>query len=191
MRGEHSSSNAFVTRPMGSSPHARGARDTQVNHRAHPGIIPACAGSTDFSSSRSRAWRDHPRMRGEHFNELYHHRAVLGSSPHARGARPVRPAARWQAGIIPACAGSTAGSRSRIPSRWDHPRMRGEHHSSMTLRVPLPGSSPHARGALIQMYTRVMATGIIPACAGNTVFAGCGGLRGRDHPRMRGEHSLS
>ena len=32
-------------------------------------------------------------------------------------------------------------------------------------------------------------TGIIPACAGSTVDGGLRGDLGRDHPRMRGEHS--
>ena len=159
-------------RRRGSSPHARGALGTTAQRtcwgRDHPrmrgehrrwtsdrlrgpGIIPACAGSTrpcgstlpyvQGSSPHARGARrrracswpprwDHPRMRGEHGNS----------------ARPGAP----RAGIIPACAGSTGGSRgieysdegssphargARViaprPSRtcWDHPRMRGEHPS--------------------------------------------------------------
>ena len=66
--------------------------------------------------------------------------------------------------------------------------MRGEH-----VYIPFPpydkaGSSPHARGAPLDVYAALVGGGIIPACAGSTSE----GLRipgsRRDHPRMRGEH---
>ena len=158
---------------LGSSPHARGARG--------PSRRMPCAS------------RDHPRMRGEHLC----------------GLEAVGPLG----GIIPACAGSTTNFAScqTIPrgssphargaqnhvGDWkhsirDHPRMRGEHASvvivavfgkgiipacagstglSSTARTRLTGSSPHARGARRE----------------NGGFAQCD----RNHPRMRGEHSLA
>ena len=50
------------------------------------------------------------------------------------------------------------------------------------------GSSPHARGTLVGITPTAIMFGIIPACAGNTLYcyillSVCG-----DHPRMRGEH---
>ena len=111
-----------------------------------------------------------------------------GSSPHARGARPMERAQHRAEGIIPACAGSTRGAPWTICSRRDHPRMRGEHVYFIDKSYRQRGSSPHARGAH-QSLTRLSGgTRIIPACAGSTPagvvlveFYG-------DHPRMRGEH---
>ena len=111
-----------------------------------------------------------------------------GSSPHARGARIVCLTFRLSVRIIPACAGSTPCSSRRARSPWDHPRMRGEHSSSSSACVCLPGSSPHARGAHDLVPHRPALGGIIPACAGSTrARLDLSQLR-RDHPRMRGEH---
>ena len=50
------------------------------------------------------------------------------------------------------------------------------------------GSSPRVRGTLLRDCGRDDRTGIIPACAGNTLI-GRGALpRSGDHPRMCGEH---
>ena len=46
-------------------------------------------------------------MRGEHRIDLLRYIDAVGSSPHARGALVARGIERLQAGIIPACAGST------------------------------------------------------------------------------------
>ena len=51
-----------------------------------------------------------------------------------------------------------------------------------------PGSSPLARGTLIQTPQRKIRAGLIPARAGNTRPATVGRGRGRAHPRSRGEH---
>ena len=50
----------------GSSPHVRGARHAIVSGQMKQGIIPACAGSTLACNLGLRAFRDHPRMCGEH-----------------------------------------------------------------------------------------------------------------------------
>ena len=168
-----STSNGHVSDEgfSGSSPHARGALALFAGH--------------------GRLLRDHPRMRGEHSTEdgeAFIWRRIIpacagstcppslvcptlmGSSPHARGAR-------------------TQKTGNHRPAK-DHPRMRGEHHrrqgrgqqpfgiipacAGSTLNQAVSfgdfvGSSPHARGAL---FTPL---------ASRNLF--------RDHPRMRGEHS--
>ena len=197
------------------------------------GIIPACAGSAIVSAAVShvvggssphargaptspppcgRGLRDHPRMRGEHKRFVRSAFMYSGSYPHARGAPGVRVLEEALRGIIPACAGSTGRRKglvlmfggssphargapiehpsALVPSR-DHPRMRGEHCND-------------ERG-------RVLARGIIPACAGSTsamlafdsrIWGSSPHARGartrgagrdrrpRDHPRMRGEHGI-
>src|SRR5690606_32722842 len=50
------------------------------------------------------------------------------------------------------------------------------------------GSPPHARGALACAGSRLLLTGITPACAGSTDGGEPADGAGADHPRMRGEH---
>ena len=132
--------------------------------------------------------RDHPRMRGEHLGKPFELVGWQGSSPHARGTLAGNMTVRVSPGIIPACAGNTVQSGEDDASPVDHPRMRGEHFSwSMTVSDS-SGSSPHARGTLDDADWDAEHAGIIPACAGNTSDSRSRPARGRDHPRMRGEH---
>ena len=91
-------------------------------------------------------------------------------------------------GIIPACAGSTSLSVRVVSVRRDHPRMCGEHQNASRLSHGPLGSSPHVRGALRPSATIGLGCGIIPACAGSTLFCHRFFGRFRDHPRMCGEH---
>ena len=52
------------------------------------------------------------------------------------------------------------------------------------------GSSPRARGALLQSHGGGLRIGIIPACAGSTLDVRRGKAAGGDHPRVRGEHEF-
>ena len=128
-------------------------------------------------------------MRGEHSLEDVVDSAGPGSSPHARGARHVAPGADSRAGIIPACAGSTACEPRPCAGTWDHPRMRGEHVDAALTVSPLTGSSPHARGARRSASKVPCPCRIIPACVGSTRRHRAGSTHNRDHPRMRGEHA--
>ena len=107
MRGEHRCSMRSASVSRGSSPHTRGALVPRQVRGAWQGIIPACAGSTGPPTWRSRAGRDHPRMRGEHHGRLDGLVAGAGLSPHARGTHGHVPGGSTAYGIIPACAGST------------------------------------------------------------------------------------
>ena len=188
MCGEHGRLSTLISSKLGSSPHARGAHGALRQYNALFGIIPACTGSTPSSSSgRSFAW-DHPRMRGEHSGPLATSGAGRGSSLHARGALCLSARIVEPGGIIPACAGSTRPRGCRSASRWDHPRMRGEHCLSRNLFCRTAGSSPHARGALQTVESGGRSAGIIPACAGSTSPSRPDSPCRWDHPRMRGEH---
>ena len=147
MRGEHLISLIALMRDWGSSPHARGAPVALHAALRHAGIIPACAGSTCRLPRTSRSGRDHPRMRGEHNDELVRTVLVPGSSPHARGAPRGGDTREAVSGIIPACAGSTSTNGTTTVRTRDHPRMRGEHLSTPMMVWSARGSSPHARGA--------------------------------------------
>ena len=111
---------------------------------------------------------DHPRMCGEH--------RVLPGGHHEPD------------GIIPACAGSTLPTTWRpLPTR-DHPRMCGEHSAVPFGAIVRRGSSPHVRGARVDVHVSRTHVGIIPACAGSTPRRCPRPPAGWDHPRMCGEH---
>lgn len=71
------------------------------------GIIPAYAGNTVTVGESPDAWRDHPRVCGEHLRLSDLRRINPGSSPRVRGTRAVRAACGRAGGIIPAYAGNT------------------------------------------------------------------------------------
>ena len=71
------------------------------------GIIPADAGSTNRVNVVGPIERDHPRGCGEHGFHLIRPLDDTGSSPRMRGARKDGSIGDYQAGIIPADAGST------------------------------------------------------------------------------------
>ena len=152
-------------------------------------IIPAYAGSTRWRAFLPRAPQDHPRIRGEHAN-FWRWRAMrAGSSPHTRGARVGGARGHQECRIIPAYAGSTKESpRSRAAPR-DHPRIRGEHALPPERPRLGLGSSPHTRGARSMSWKRRGCSRIIPAYAGSTEFPILKVTVGRDHPRIRGEHT--
>ena len=92
---------------------------------------------------------------------------AAGSSPHTRGA----PA------------------DDDVDAEGDHPRIRGEHSGvGVPARGPI-GSSPHTRGARRRSSDRSVRPRIIPAYAGSTGPGVFDPPRGRDHPRIRGEHA--
>ena len=114
--------------------------------------------------------------------------AVIGSSPHTRGA-PRRRGRRVSCkGIIPAYAGSTTAQNARYGRKSDHPRIRGEHSSVDCPPTAAPGSSPHTRGAHPPAQPSLADDGIIPAYAGSTLRNAYKLMKLEDHPRIRGEH---
>ena len=185
-----STARATATRsPRGAHPRMRG--EHRKSGRATvfgPWLIPACAGSTRYRPCRPPRTPAHPRMRGEHVHLTCERCGTDGSSPHARGAQGPSGPLTPRLGLIPACAGSTIRwhtDRDAVPA---HPRMRGEHPSSVVIFPVRSGSSPHARGAPGRQDRGVLRAGLIPACAGSTSPSRRRGGTGGAHPRMRGEH---
>ena len=66
--------------------------------------------------------------------------------------------------------------------------MCGEHWSDGQLVAVPGGSSPHVRGAPLNLAASDGMAGIIPACAGSTYANTDGCILSGDHPRMCGEH---
>ena len=129
-------------------------------------------------------------MRGEDAAAAEPGPEISGSPPHARGRRLTHLRKLVDERITPACAGKTWSRRSPRSSDTDHPRMRGEDLGRASGRVVDAGSPPHARGRPVGIHIDCDGSGITPACAGKTGLTSTTRLRGRDHPRMRGEDAL-
>ena len=129
---------------------------------------PAYAGNTSDPSSTIPVFRDHPRLRGEYGRLPVPLIVPVGSPPLARGIRIQEDAMVKATRITPACAGNT--SSCTFPSRpdEDHPRLRGEYSSALFAASSSRGSPPLARGIPTRFQPTSSATGITPACAGNT-----------------------
>ena len=137
-------------------------------------IIPARAGFTTCHSPSRSLSRDHPRSRGVYLWSRSSRPPPSGSSPLARGLRPVICDAGSRPRIIPARAGFTSGSMPIIHAAKDHPRSRGVYPSQRRGRENLAGSSPLARGLPVLRVIGQDQVGIIPARAGFTGGLGRG-----------------
>ena len=192
LRGEKWSSCFFWVMSLGSPPLARGkvvpgvqVDGVPVDHprlrgeklplwlppQFLPRITPACAGKSPMHSGRRRNTSDHPRLRGEKSSALEKSQTALGSPPLARGK-------------------ATSASTSPAPPS-DHPRLRGEKNERMAILSREEGSPPLARGKVFDEYMEKYKLRITPACAGKSstppgIFRGM-----RDHPRLRGEKTLT
>ena len=149
-------------------------------------IIPARAG---FTRSGSRSWcrrSDHPRSRGVYCSRSRGWGKSPGSSPLARGLQVEVTGVLHARRIIPARAGFTSMRDQRHTNLADHPRSRGVYDCGTSIVPPPSGSSPLARGLLMDTRPAIAALGIIPARAGFTPPPARGGVSSRDHPRSRG-----
>ena len=105
--GADGSTSSKIPLIRGSSPRVRGRHPPSVCCGAGPGLIPACAGQTNFRDMSLEYDRAHPRVCGADrcLNSFDAH--LWGSSPRVRG-RPFLRATSWTVGgLIPACAGQT------------------------------------------------------------------------------------
>ena len=157
--------------PPGSSPLARGLPIPKPKIEYKRGIIPARAGFTRRHRGRPSRNPDHPRSRGVYTSRALAHTGYVGSSPLARGL-PHRPAARANLPrIIPARAGFTTYNHTSCIIIRDHPRSRGVYISPPSPAPSRRGSSPLARGLLVNASLRGKIVRIIPARAGFTKMA--------------------
>jgi hypothetical protein len=102
-------------------------------------FIPARAGNTPTFAPRSMTASVHPRSRGEHQKMAFSVRAIVGSSPLARGTLARSSSVRSVGRFIPARAGNTSWPCRSRPSAPVHPRSRGEHSKRQD---PAPAGLP-------------------------------------------------
>ena len=94
---------------------------------------------------------------------------------------------------IPAHAGKTHASEACHTICPEHPRARGENHSSQLMACHVTGTSPRTRGKPFVTVDGVPRNRNIPAHAGKTGCTILARMLCGEHPRARGEnpHSLS
>ena len=189
-RGVYANAPPEYRAVAGSSPLARGLRGQPLHLRGELGIIPARAGFTALRDSVGDKWSDHPRSRGVYI--AAHHRMPrgVGSSPLARGLLHLILNSPSITGIIPARAGFTSPSCSLRSMDWDHPRSRGVYLVGFRFFLVFYGSSPLARGLLLEIRDVDNDLGIIPARAGFTPKDEGSDSRSSDHPRSRGVYGV-
>ena len=186
MRGVYRSGRSATCACFGSSPLARGLRETPVVGAPVGWIFPACAGFTRTPGSSTPHGPDHPRLRGVYLKTVDALVQTVGSSPLARGLPARSGRLLTPAGIIPARAGFTEGHPRRGPTGSDHPRSRGVYGQEVATTDTPTGSSPLARGLPSATGIAPMTSWIIPARAGFTVPLRDQVRPPQDHPRSRG-----
>ena len=105
-----------------------------------------------------------------------------------RGTHDVIAFHALRPGIIPAYARNTCRNDTRGCCTWDHPRVCGEHGTTLGSKRLKRGSSPRMRGTPEKDMEPYQTGGIIPAYAGNTKDYREHTPHVRDHPRVCGEH---
>ena len=115
-------------------------------------------------------------------------RSPTGSSPLARGTRADPAHRRRPYRFIPARAGNTTTSTTRMRRSTVHPRSRGEHYQGFHAAMNDAGSSPLARGTHEERQVLGPDVRFIPARAGNTLPCLYPLTHSPVHPRSRGEH---
>ena len=185
-RGVYRSAGLCTTFNLGSSPLARGLRSRGRSLTHDRRIIPARAGFTPSWASRFESATDHPRSRGVYRQGAPHNRRSVGSSPLARGLLAKQMRRSCRAGIIPARAGFTHTTMTRLSASRDHPRSRGVYNDGPPQDGNDRGSSPLARGLRPGAGRRPVSRRIIPARAGFTWTTFLTMVSAPDHPRSRG-----
>ena len=191
LRGEQFRSKKCSCSGIGSPPLARGTALFVWDSALYCRITPACAGNRGLSTILSPSSRDHPRLRGEQLSTSACALRIAGSPPLARGTVGEEALDALGAGITPACAGNREGNIPRRKAARDHPRLRGEQSVCHILAAGRVGSPPLARGTVAFQLDKVVVRGITPACAGNSCEIVVAAPIIRDHPRLRGEQSVS
>ena len=175
----------------GPPPRARGRQRRAGVVRAVRGTTPAGAGTTAPPPPAARRRRDHPRGRGDDVAQLGDPGGEQGPPPRARGRPDPRSRAAGRRGTTPAGAGTTTRAPRTVGRGWDHPRGRGDDVASRCTASTLPGPPPRARGRRSASRGGGCHTGTTPAGAGTTPRPAARRRPARDHPRGRGDDSLS
>ena len=190
VRGENFVTRKICSAKPGTSPRARGKPVFGDGVRKNAGNIPACAGKTPTPPPTGVGREEHPRVRGENLCSRTGACNGHGTSPRARGKHYTILMQTKEHGNIPACAGKTVlGVFGCVPP-LEHPRVRGENTIYREATMLPEGTSPRARGKLLEAIAPATSARNIPACAGKTKFVHALRSRFTEHPRVRGENRI-
>ena len=187
-RGENGVALGNTLASAGSSPLTRGKPQRYYRGDLLPRLIPAHAGKTYGSHTRTVPSWAHPRSRGENASIDAKAAELGGSFPLTRGKRGLGGVPGVVDRLIPAHAGKTARPCARL-IRWRaHPRSRGENIQTSSQTVKTSGSSPLTREKRRAGCIDGLVQRLIPAHAGKTDAARPERERAGAHPRSRGEN---
>ena len=150
----------------GLSPRVRGNRRRRASARSRAGSIPACAGEPASSCLGTFSCRVYPRVCGGTSAARTLTVAATGLSPRVRGNHAVHFDQQPLVGSIPACAGEPAPRCPSCPSPGVYPRVCGGTMLDGLHGVVPRGLSPRVRGNPKCCANLAVASGSIPACAG-------------------------
>ena len=188
LRGDHLDIYDRYEVVRGSPPLTRGPLTASARDAVAVGITPAYAGTTLLSLLTLFRSEDHPRLRGDHVQDISISSTCPGSPPLTRGPQHRLQGTRQGIGITPAYAGTTTIQLPCKHSSWDHPRLRGDHYFGGGGGGMGPGSPPLTRGPPGDRELFGILRGITPAYAGTTDAGPVPLERYQDHPRLRGDH---
>ncbi len=189
--GEHRGNRLACRVEAGSSPRVRGTLQPRPNDPALSGFIPARAGNTRKRIGMIGKREVHPRACGEHASYAADGNPGTGSSPRVRGTLCNFPSPVPIGRFIPARAGNTGLTPTRLARRAVHPRACGEHIVYVVNFVTSFGSSPRVRGTPRQRRAGRDRRRFIPARAGNTFsFLVERNVPPGSSPRVRGTPDL-
>ncbi len=188
LRGENFRGWRDIFCQLGSPPPTRGKRVRCFPMLAGRGITPAYAGKTEGKPDKERPSRDHPRLRGENRSEYFSTPVFSGSPPPTRGKPVNLTILKALLRITPAYAGKTNSVKDLERTAGDHPRLRGENLTSLSVTSRVSGSPPPTRGKLRNNNAPTLYIRITPAYAGKTTVKISQGWNVKDHPRLRGEN---
>ena len=114
-----------------------------------------------------------------------------GSPPRVREILRTVFGSAKKGGITPACAGNTCNCGIVYGAPEDHPRVCGKYPVSFEPYFVITGSPPRVREIRNGTWARVDATGITPACAGNTFYRPPHARYDGDHPRVCGKYPIT
>ena len=174
----------------GLSPRVRGSPRRGDEGCPTAGSIPARAGEPRSRPGCRRGRRVYPRAcGGASFIDRVVHRHQ-GLSPRVRGSPARRPHRSTPSRSIPARAGEPAWHRCGMWAFWVYPRACGGAFRTWVQKRNAWGLSPRVRGSRPSALPERVATGSIPARAGEPASRARAATSRRVYPRACGGASL-
>ena len=182
-----------VIRPRGKglSPRGRGKRVVDIAQHIGARSIPAWAGETSASKSRSKAKPVYPRVGGGNQKRAPQNLSGSGLSPRGRGKRQASAFSTPTRRSIPAWAGETDPTPHIIPFGAVYPRVGGGNMNSRSSVICSSGLSPRGRGKHTSPPSASPLSRSIPAWAGETYPAQPFAPTPTVYPRVGGGNSRS